>query len=77
MTFAAAGENVQPLIAEGFTVGTVADEDGTWTVQVILDAQKYLDAYARMGTPAYGTHYFAKSTEDGKRSFELVYDKGD
>lgn len=76
MTFAAAGENVQPLIAEGFTVGTVADEDGTWTVQVILDAQKYLDAYARMGTPAHGTHYFAKSTEDGKRSFELVYDKG-
>lgn len=76
MTFAATGENVQPLIAEGFTVGTVADEDGTWTVQVTLDARKYLDAYAQMGTPAYGAHYFAKSTEDGKRSFELVYDKG-
>ena len=75
MTFAAAGENVQPLIADSFTVGTVADEDGAWTVEVTLNAQKYLDAYASMGEPAYGPHYFASPDEEGVRTLKLAYDR--
>lgn len=75
MTFAAAGDNAQPLIAESFTTSAVADEDGTWTVEVTLNAQKYLDAYASMGEPFYGTHYFASPDEKGTRTFKFAYDK--
>ncbi|HIS39837.1 MAG TPA: InlB B-repeat-containing protein [Candidatus Aphodovivens avistercoris] len=76
MTFAAAGEGAEALIADSFTVGTPAQgADGAWTVEVAMDARKYLDAYAEMGDPAYGSHYFAKSDEDGQEAFTLVYDE--
>lgn len=76
MTFAAAGEGAEALIADSFTVGEPAQgADGAWTVEVTMDAQKYLDAYAKMGNPVYGPHYFAKSDEDGQEAFTLVYDE--
>lgn len=76
MTFAAAGEGAEALIADSFAVGEPAQgADGTWAVEVAMDAQKYLDAYAKMGEPAYGPHYFAKSDEDGQETFTLVYDE--
>ena len=75
VTFAASGDNVQPLIADSFQIGQPAETDGVWTVSVVLDAQKYLEAYAQMGDPAYGAHYFADPDEDGQESFTLAYDK--
>lgn len=76
VTFSAAGDGVQPLLADSFAVGQpVQDAGGAWTVEVEMDAQKYLDAYAQMGDPAYGAHYFAKSDEDGKETFTLAYDE--
>lgn len=75
VTFASVGEDVQPLIAKSFTIGQPAETDGVWTVEVTMDAQKYLDAYAAMGDPAYGAHYFADPDEDGQESFTLAYDK--
>lgn len=75
VTFASAGEDVQPLIAKSFTIGQPVETDGGWTVEVTMDAQKYLDAYAAMGDPAYGAHYFADPDEDGQESFTLAYDK--
>lgn len=75
MTFAASGEGVQPLIADSFTVGEPTQgADGAWTVEVTMNGQAYLDAYAKMGDPAYGAHYFAKNDEDGQETFTLVYD---
>lgn len=74
VTFASAGEDVQPLIAKSFTIGQPAETDGAWTVEVTMDAQKYLDAYAAMGDPAYGAHYFANADEDGAETFSLTYD---
>ncbi len=74
VTFASAGEDVQPLIAKSFTIGQPAETDGAWTVEVTMDAQKYLDAYAAMGDPAYGAHYFANADEDGVETFTLTYD---
>ena len=75
VTFAASGDNVQPLIADSFQIGQPAETDGVWNVSVVLDAQKYLEAYAQMGDPAYGAHYFADPDEDGQESFTLAYDK--
>lgn len=75
VTFAASGDNVQPLIADSFQIGQPAETDGVWTVSVVLDAKKYLEAYAQMGDPAYGAHYFADPDEDGQESFTLAYDK--
>lgn len=75
VTFAASGDNVQPLIADSFQIGQPAETDGVWTVSVVLDAQKYLEAYAQMGDSAYGAHYFADPDEDGQESFTLAYDK--
>ena len=75
VTFAASGDNVQPLIADSFQIGQPAETNGVWTVSVVLDAQKYLEAYAQMGDPAYGAHYFADPDEDGQESFTLAYDK--
>ena len=76
VTFGGTGEGAEALIADSFTVGEPAQgADGAWTVEVEMDAQKYLDAYAKMGEPAYGPHYFAKSDEDGKETFTLVYDE--
>lgn len=74
VTFASVGEDVQPLIAKSFTIGQPAETDGVWTVEVTMDAQKYLDAYAAMGDPAYGAHYFANADEDGVETFALTYD---
>ena len=74
VTFASAGEDVQPLIAKSFTIGQPVETDGGWTVEVTMDAQKYLDAYAAMGDPAYGAHYFANADEDGVEAFALTYD---
>lgn len=74
VTFASVGEDVQPLIAKSFTIGQPAETDGGWTVEVTMDAQKYLDAYAMMGDPAYGAHYFANADEDGVETFTLTYD---
>lgn len=74
VTFASAGEDVQPLIAKSFTIGQPVETDGGWTVEVTMDAQKYLDAYAAMGDPAYGAHYFANADEDGVETFALTYD---
>ena len=74
VTFASVGEDVQPLIAKSFTIGQPAETDGVWTVEVTMDAQKYLDAYAAMGDPAYGAHYFANADEDGVGTFALTYD---
>ena len=74
VTFASAGEDVQPLIAKSFTIGQPVETDGGWTVEVTMDAQKYLDAYAAMGDPAYGAHYFANTDEDGVETFALTYD---
>lgn len=74
VTFASVGEDVQPLIAKSFTIGQPAETDGVWTVEVTMDAQKYLDAYAAMGDPAYGAHYFANADEDGVETFALIYD---
>ena len=74
VTFASVGEDVQPLIAKSFTIGQPAETDGVWTVEVTMDAQKYLDAYAAMGDPAYGAHYFANADEDGVETFTLTYD---
>lgn len=74
VTFASVGEDVQPLIAKSFTIGQPAETDGVWTVEVTMDAQKYLDAYAAMGDPAYGAHYFANTDEDGVETFALTYD---
>ncbi len=74
VTFASAGEDVQPLIAKSFTIGQPVETDGGWTVEVTMDAQKYLDAYAAMGDPAYGAHYFANADEDGVEAFILTYD---
>lgn len=69
------GTGGEPLIADSFTVEQpVKGSDGTWTVEVAMDAQKYLDAYADMGNPAHGKHYFAKSDEDGREAFTLTYD---
>lgn len=73
VTFASVGEDVQPLIAKSFTIGQPAETDGVWTVEVTMDAQKYLDAYAAMGDPAYGAHYFANADEDGVETFALTY----
>lgn len=74
VTFASAGEDVQPLIAKSFTIGQPVETDGVWSVEVTMDAQKYLDAYAAMGDPAYGAHYFANADEDGAETFSLTYD---
>ncbi len=74
VTFASADEDVQPLIAKSFTIGQPVETDGAWTVEVTMDAQKYLDAYAAMGDPAYGAHYFANADEDGAETFSLTYD---
>lgn len=75
VTFAASGDGVQALLADSFAVGQPAQGDnGTWTVEVTMDAQKYLDAYAAMGDPAYGAHYFANKDEEGSRTFTLAYD---
>lgn len=74
VTFASAGEDVQPLIAKSFTIGQPVETDGGWTVEVTMDAQKYLDAYAAMGDPAYGAHYFVNTDEDGVETFALTYD---
>lgn len=74
VTFASAGEDVQPLIAKSFTIGQPVETDGGWSVEVTMDAQKYLDAYAAMGDPAYGAHYFANTDEDGVETFALTYD---
>lgn len=76
VTFGSTGEGAEALIADSFTVGTPAQgADGTWTVEVTMDVQKYLDAYAKMGEPAYGPHYFASSDETGERTFELAYNE--
>ena len=74
VTFASAGEDVQPLIAKSFTIGQPVETDGVWSVEVTMDAQKYLDAYAAMGDPAYDAHYFANADEDGAETFSLTYD---
>lgn len=76
VTFAAAGDGVQALIADSFTAtAPIEGKDGVWTAQVTMDAQKYLDAYAQMGNPAYGAHYFASPDEDGQETFTIVYDE--
>lgn len=80
VTFGAGSENA--LIAEGFTVSSPVKQETegggeAWTMEVTLDGQAYLNAYAQManadGEP-YGTHYFASADETGMRSFTLMLD---
>lgn len=80
VTFGAGSENA--LIAEGFTVSSPVKQETegggeAWTMEVALDGQAYLNAYAQManadGEP-YGTHYFASADETGMRSFTLMLD---
>lgn len=78
VTFAASGDGAQALLADSFAVGQPQQgADGTWSAEVTLDAQKYLDAYAAMGDSAYGVHYFASKDESGDRTFALAYDEGE
>lgn len=72
VTFSAADDADATLLASSFTIGEPVEQDGVWTVEVTVDCQDYLDAYAAMGDPAYGTHYFASAEETGSRAFTLV-----
>lgn len=63
------------LTSDALTVGEVEGSEGSWSVEVTVEAAKLLEDYSSQ--PEFGKHYFANPDETGQIAVQLVWSAED